>query len=581
MLFKLWREHMPRRWAFLVIVIIAQVVQCLASLWLPTLNADIINDGIVGENLALIWKLGGIMLVATVIQALGMVVSAYFSGRIAMWIGRDVRQKVYDQVLTFSSSQMHRFGSASLITRATNDINQVQGVILMTFIIMIQAPIMGVGAVIMAVSLDAPLSLLFLVAVPVLLVVVGILMHFMSPLFKVQQERIDAVAARIREALSGVRIVRAFGRKTFMNERFNTANRDLRDVALRLGNLFALMIPTVQLIVMLSSIGVIWFGAGRYSSGQMEIGDIVAFLTYLMQLLGAVMMASFMFVMVPRAEVCAKRLTEVISTPPEISTPRTPAAFPAEPFTLAFEGVSVGFAGASRPLLQNLNFRIEPGQSTAIIGSTGSGKTSLLRLMMRSLDPTAGQITVNGVDLRDLDLDQWHRHIAYVPQNSYLFSGTIASTVSGLEPAQITDEVREKVWVALRRAQAGDFLSALDGGLDAEVSAGGKNFSGGQRQRLSVARALFRGSALVFLDDPFSALDFATEAKLRGELKSLEGPVSLIFVAQRIASVRHADQIIVLDEGRMVGLGTHEQLLADCGAYQEIVESQLSLEEVP
>lgn len=580
MLFKLWREHMPRRWAFLVIVIIAQVVQCLASLWLPTLNADIINDGIVGENLTLIWKLGSIMLVATVIQTLGMVVSAYFSGRIAMWIGRDVRQKVYDQVLTFSSSQMHRFGSASLITRATNDINQVQSVILMTFIIMIQAPIMGVGAVIMAVSLDAPLSLLFLVAVPVLLVVVGILMHFMSPLFKVQQERIDAVAARIREALSGVRIVRAFGRKQFMNERFDTANRDLRDVALRLGNLFALMIPAVQLIVMLSSIGVIWFGAGRYSSGQMEIGDIVAFLTYLMQLLGAVMMASFMFVMVPRAEVCAKRLSEVISTPPEISTPRTPAAFPAGPFTLAFEGVSVGFAGASRPLLQDLNLRIEPGQSTAIIGSTGSGKTSLLRLMMRSLDPTAGQITVNGVDLRDLDLHQWHRHIAYVPQNSYLFSGTIASTVSGLEPAQITDEVREKVWVALRRAQAGDFVSALDGGLDAEVSAGGKNFSGGQRQRLSVARALLRGSALVFLDDPFSALDFATEAKLRGELKSLEGPVSLIFVAQRIASVRHADQIIVLDEGRMVGRGTHEQLLADCGAYQEIVESQLSLEEV-
>ena len=580
MLLKLWREHMPRRWAFLVIVIIAQVVQCLASLWLPTLNADIINDGIVGQNLALIWKLGGIMLVATVIQTLGMVVSAYFSGRIAMWIGRDVRQKVYDQVLTFSSSQMHHFGSASLITRATNDINQVQSVILMTLIIMIQAPIMGVGAVIMAVSLDAPLSLLFLVAVPVLLVVVCILMHFMSPLFKVQQERIDAVAARIRGALSGVRIVRAFGRKQFMNERFDTANRDLRDVALRLGNLFALMIPAVQLIVMLSSIGVIWFGAGRYFSGQMEIGDIVAFLTYLMQLLGAVMMASFMFVMVPRAEVCAKRLSEVISTLPEISTPRTPVAFPAGPLTLSFKGVSVGFAGASRPLLQDLNFRIEPGQSTAIIGSTGSGKTSLLRLMMRSLDPTAGQITVNGVDLRDLDLDQWHRHIAYVPQNSYLFSGTIASTVSGMESAQITSEVREKVWAALRQAQAEDFVSALDGGVDAEVSAGGKNFSGGQRQRLSVARALFRGSTLVFLDDPFSALDFATEAKLRGELNSLEGPVSLIFVAQRIASVRHADQIIVLDEGRMVGLGTHEQLLADCGAYQEIVESQLSLEEV-
>jgi len=475
---------------------------------------------------------------------------------------------------------MHHFGSASLITRATNDINQVQSVILMTLIIIIQAPIMGVGAVIMAVSLDAPLSLLFLVAVPVLLVVVGILMHFMSPLYKVQQERIDAVAARIRGALSGVRIVRAFGRKQFMNERFDTANRDLRDVALRLGNLFALMIPAVQLIVMLSSIGVIWFGAGRYFSGQMEIGDIVAFLTYLMQLLGAVMMASFMFVMVPRAEVCAKRLSEVISTSPEISSPRTPVAFPAGPLTLSFKGVSVGFAGASRPLLQDLNFRIEPGQSTAIIGSTGSGKTSLLRLMMRSLDPTAGQITVNGVDLRDLDLDQWHRHIAYVPQNSYLFSGTIASTVSGMEASQITGEVREKVWAALRQAQAGDFVSVLDGGVDAEVSAGGKNFSGGQRQRLAVARALFRGSALVFLDDPFSALDFATEAKLRGELNSLEGPVSLIFVAQRIASVRHADQIMVLDEGRMVGLGTHEQLLADCEAYQEIVESQLSLEEV-
>ena len=580
MLFKLWREHMPQRWAFLAIVIIAQVVQCLASLWLPTLNADIINDGIVGQDFALIWKLGGIMLGVTVIQALGMVASGYFSGRIAMWIGRDVRQKVYDRVLAFSSSQMHSFGSASLITRATNDINQVQSVILMTFLIMIQAPIMGVGAVIMAVSLDAPLSLLFGVAVPVLLLVVGILMRLMSPLFKVQQERIDAVVARIRSALSGVRIVRAFGRKQFMNERFDTANRDLRDVALRLGNLFALMIPAVQLIVMLSSIGVIWFGAGRYSSGQMEIGDIVAFLTYLMQLLGAVMMASFMFVMVPRAEVCAKRLSAVISASPEISSPENPVAFPAGPLVVSFEGVSVGFAGASRPLLEDLNFRIEPGQSTAIIGSTGSGKTSLLRLMMRSLDPTAGQITVNGVDLRDLDLDQWHRHIAYVPQNSYLFSGTIASTVAGMDSAQITGEVREKVWAALRRAQAEDFVSALDGGLDAEVSAGGKNFSGGQRQRLSVARAFYREASLVFLDDPFSALDFATEAKLRGELNSLEEPVSLIFVAQRIASVRHADQIIVLDEGKIAGLGTHEQLLTSCGAYREIVESQLSLEEV-
>lgn len=580
MLVKLWREHMPQRWVFFAIVIIAQVVQCLASLWLPTLNADIINDGIVGQDFALIWKLGGIMLVVTVIQALGMVVSAYFSGRIAMWIGRDVRQKVYDRVLAFSSSQMHSFGSASLITRATNDINQVQSVILMTFLIMIQAPIMGVGAVIMAVSLDAPLSLLFGVAVPVLLLVVGILMRLMSPLFKVQQERIDAVVARIRSALSGVRIVRAFGRKQFMNERFDTANRDLRDVALRLGNLFALMIPAVQLIVMLSSIGVIWFGAGRYSSGQMEIGDIVAFLTYLMQLLGAVMMASFMFVMVPRAEVCAKRLSAVISASPEISSPENPVAFPAGPLVVSFEGVSVGFAGASRPLLEDLNFRIEPGQSTAIIGSTGSGKTSLLRLMMRSLDPTAGQITVNGVDLRDLDLDQWHRHIAYVPQNSYLFSGTIASTVAGMDSAQITGEVREKVRAALRRAQAEDFVSALDGGLDAEVSAGGKNFSGGQRQRLSVARAFYREASLVFLDDPFSALDFATEAKLRGELNSLEGSVSLIFVAQRIASVRHADQIIVLDEGKIAGLGTHEQLLTSCGAYREIVESQLSLEEV-
>lgn len=580
MLFKLWREHMPQRWAFLAIVIIAQVVQCLASLWLPTLNASIINDGIVGQDFALIWKLGGIMLAVTVIQALGMVVSAYFSGRIAMWIGRDVRQKVYDRVLAFSSSQMHSFGSASLITRATNDINQVQSVILMTFLIMIQAPIMGVGAVMMAVSLDAPLSLLFLVAVPVLLLVVGILMRLMSPLFKVQQERIDAVVARIRSALSGVRIVRAFGRKQFMNERFDTANRDLCDVALRLGNLFALMIPAVQLIVMLSSIGVIWFGAGRYSSGQMEIGDIVAFLTYLMQLLGAVMMASFMFVMVPRAEVCAKRLSAVISASPEISSPENPVVFPAGPLVVNFEGVSVRFAGASRPLLEDLNFHIEPGQSTAIIGSTGSGKTSLLRLMMRSLDPTEGQITVNQVDLRDLDLNQWHRHIAYVPQNSYLFSGTIASTVSGMEASQITGEVREKVWTALRRAQAEEFVSALDDGLDAEVSAGGKNFSGGQRQRLSVARAFYRDASLVFLDDPFSALDFATEAKLRRELNNLKVSDSLIFVAQRIASVRHADQIIVLDEGRIAGLGTHEQLLTNCGAYREIVESQLSLEEV-
>lgn len=580
MLFKTWREHMPGRWGFLIIVVIAQFVQCLTSLWLPTLNADIINDGIIGENIPLIWRLGGVMLVVSLIQGLGMVLSVYFSGRIAMWIGRDLRQKVYDHVLTFGSGEMHRFSPASLITRATNDVNQIQSVILMTFIIMIEAPIMGVGAVIMAVSLDAPLSLLFLVAVPLLLVVVGILMRFMMPLFKVQQERIDAVAARTRTALSGVRIVRAFGCKSFMNDRFDTSNRELRDVALRLGNLFALMMPAVQLVVMLSSIGVIWFGAGRYFSGEMEIGDIVAFLTYLMQLLGAVMMASFMFVMVPRAEVCAKRIHEVVSTHPEVSTPANPQDFPAAPLTVSFNDVSLGFPGADRPLLEGMNFQIKPGSTTAIIGSTGTGKSIVLRLLARTLDPTAGNITVNGVDLRKLSLDEWHHHLAYVPQTSYLFSGTIASTVSGMEPEDVTDAVREKVRVALRKAQAEEFISALEDGLDAEVNAGGKNFSGGQRQRLSVARALYRNCPLVILDDPFSALDFSTEAALRGELNSLEGPVSLVYVAQRVASVRHADQIIVLDDGHIVGLGTHEELLADCAAYQEIVESQLSLEEV-
>lgn len=580
MLFELWRKHMPGRWILLAVLVISQVVDTLMSLWLPTLNAQIINLGVIPGDVPLIWRLGGLMLLITVAQSVAMILSGYLAGRIAMWIGKDIRQQVYEHVLGFGSSEMRRFSPASLITRATNDVNQVQNVIFMTFIIMIQAPILGIGALVMAISLDAPLSMLFLVAVPVLALVVGLIMRAMSPLFKEQQERIDEVAGRIRTALSGMRMVRAFGRKGFMESRFEQSNQDLKTVALRVTNLFALMMPVIQLIVAASSVAVVWLGAWRYLEGGMPIGNIVAFLTYLMQILGAVMMASFMFVMVPRAEVSAKRLQEVIKTIPEVKSPDKPKPLPEGPLTITFDNVTMQFEGASRPLLAEMNFTIEPGKVTAVIGSTGTGKTTLLRLLARSLDPSSGRVLVNGVNLRELSLEEWHSRHAVVEQTTYLFSGTIATTVSGLETEAITPEIRDQIESALKSAQAWEFVSALEEGMDAEVNEGGKNFSGGQRQRLAVARALFRRAPLLVLDDPFSALDFATEAQLRGEFERLGEGVTQVLVAQRVASVRHADQVIVLDGGQVVGIGTHETLLEKCETYQEIVKSQLTLEEV-
>lgn len=581
MLAKMWRANMTGRWHLLVMVILAQFLNCLMSLWLPTLNAEVINKGVVPGDIAKIWSLGGIMLAVSVLQVVGMVATAYFAGKTAMWIGRDIRQSTYETVLGFGSAELRAFSPASLITRATNDVNQVQNVIFMTFLIIIQAPIMGIGALSMAVLLDAPLSLLFLVVVPVLLVLMGIIMKFMAPLFRLQQTRIDEVAARTRVALTGVRVVRAFGRKDFMDERFSASNQALKSVALRIGNLFALMIPLVQLVVAVSSVAVVWFGAARYSSGGMEIGDIVAFLTYLMQILGSVIMAAMLFVMVPRAEVCARRLQEILDTKPQVSSPALDSVDPPSgALTLAFHDVALRFPGADRPLLEAVNLVMEPGRTTAIIGSTGTGKSTLLRLLLRSIDPTGGTVTVNGIDLRDLDLDEWHKRVAVVLQNNYLFSGTVATTVAGLEAKDLTPEIRQRVELALQRAQAMEFVARLDDGMDSKVSEGGKNFSGGQRQRLAVARALYREAPVLVLDDPFSALDYATEAALRQELARLGENVTKILVAQRVASVRHADQIVVLDEGRVVGIGTHDSLLQSCETYQEIVESQLSLEEV-
>lgn len=580
MLFKLWQQNMSGRWFALLLVMLAQVLDCVMSLWLPTLNAEIINRGVVPGDVPFIWHLGGLMLIVSILQIVGTVVTAFFAGRVAMWVGRDLRQKVYDKVLTFDSSQMRHFSSGSLITRATNDVNQVQGVIFMTFLFLVQAPILGLGALFMSITLDAPLSLLFLVIIPVMAAVMGLMMRAMSPLFQQQQTRIDEVAARIRTSVTGARIVRAFGRKDFMNARFDLSNRGLRAVALRIGNLFALLMPSMQFIVAASSVAVVWFGGVRYHSGGMEIGDIVAFLTYLMQILMSVVMVAMIFLAVPRAEVCAKRLAEVLHSESQVSTPVRPKPFPNAPFYLDFRDVSLSFPGAERPLLDGINLEIRPGTTTAIIGPTGSGKTTLLRLLSRNLDPSGGSICVNGTDLRELDLERWRGLFSVVPQTSYLFSGTIATTVSGVDEGHITEEIRHRVTAALQSAQASEFVSRLEGGLDSTVKAGGSNFSGGQRQRLSVARALYRQTPILVLDDPFSALDFTTEALLRENLRKLSRELTVVLVAQRVASVRHADQILVVESGRVAGLGPHSELLKSCETYREIVESQLSLEEV-
>ncbi|WKX71129.1 ABC transporter ATP-binding protein [Streptomyces sp. XD-27] len=581
MLVRLIRAHLGPYTRPIALIVLLQLVQTLATLYLPALNADIIDNGVVEGDTGYIVRVGGVMVAVTLLQICCAIGAVYFGARTAMALGRDIRAAVFDRVQSFSARELGRFGAPSLITRSTNDIQQVQMLCLMAFTIMASAPIMCVGGVLMALDQDVPLSGLLLVIVPVLGVVIGLILRRMRPLFRGVQERIDTVNRVLREQITGIRVIRAFVRDRHERERFDKANHALMDVSLRAGRLMALMFPTVMLVVNIAGAAVVWFAGHRIDSGDMRIGALTAFLAYLMQILMAVMMATFMFIMVPRAEVCAERVQEVLDTETSVRPPADPIPLPTAAESggrrglLELDGVEFRYPGAEEPVLRDISLIARPGETTAVIGSTGSGKSTLLGLVPRLFDPTAGSVRVDGVDVRRLDPAELARTIGLVPQKPYLFSGTVASNLRYGRP----DATDEELWRALETAQARDFVAELEEGLEAPIAQGGGNVSGGQRQRLAIARALVGRPAIYLFDDSFSALDYATDARLRAALADETGEATVVIVAQRVATIRHADRIVVLDEGRVVGTGTHPELMADNATYREIVLSQLSEEE--
>jgi ATP-binding cassette, subfamily B, multidrug efflux pump len=574
-LVRLLRAYLKPYTSSISLIVLLQLVSTLATLYLPTLNADIIDNGVVKGDTGYIMSTGGIMLAVTLIQIICSIGAVYFGARTSMAVGRDMRAAVFDQVQSFSSRELGRFGAPSLITRTTNDVQQVQMLTLMTFTLMVAAPIMCVGGVVMALNQDVPLSALLLVIVPVLGILVSLIVRRMRPLFRGMQERIDNVNRVLREQITGIRVIRAFVRDTHERERFDEANTDLMGYALRAGRLMSMMFPVVMLVVNVSSVAVLWFGGQRIDSGGMQVGALTAFLSYLMQILMSVMMATFMFMMIPRAEVCAERIQEVLNTDSSVVPPLTPVTALARHGLLELRNVEFRYPGAEEPVLRDITLSALPGETTAVIGSTGSGKSTLLGLVPRLFDVTGGQVLVDGVDVRELDPAVMAETVGLVPQKPYLFSGTVASNLRYGKP----DATDEELWRALEIAQARDFVEAMPEGLDAPIAQGGSNVSGGQRQRLAIARTLVRRPEIYLFDDTFSALDYATDARLRAALGRETEDATVVIVAQRVSTIRDADRIIVLDEGRVVGAGTHTELMADNETYREIVLSQLTEQE--
>ncbi|MDM7830967.1 ABC transporter ATP-binding protein [Cellulomonas edaphi] len=578
MLVRLLREHLgPYRGAVYAIVAL-QFVQTMATLYLPSLNARIIDDGVAAGDTDEIMRLGAMMLAISLLQVVCAVIAVYYGSRTAMAFGRDVRKRLFGHVQTFSAQEVGKFGAPTLITRTTNDVQQVQMVVLMTFTFMIMAPIMLVGGVVMALQEDVKLSAILLVAVPVLAIVIGLIVSRMVPYFRQMQKRIDAINRVLREQIAGVRVVRAFVREERESRRFGVANEELFTTSLRAGQLMALMFPTVMLVLNVTSVGVLWFGGHRVDDG-MPVGALTAFLSYIAYILMAVMMSTMMFVMVPRAMVSSDRISEVIDTSTTVLPPLEHVALPSGPGSrpglLELRDVEFRYPGAEAAVLRGVSLTAEPGRTTAIIGSTGSGKTSLLNLVPRLFDVTGGRVLLDGVDVRDLDPEELWAQVGLVPQKPYLFSGTVRSNLEYGRPGASDDDL----WHALEVAQARDFVEALPGGLDAPIAQGGTNVSGGQRQRLAIARALVRRPHLYLFDDSFSALDYATDAALRRALVPETRDAAVLIVAQRVATIRHADSIVVLEEGAVVGIGTHTELLESNQTYQEIVYSQVSAEE--
>ena len=579
MLVRLLRHHLVPYQGAVLAVLVLQVVQTVATLVLPSLNADIIDRGVAAGDTGYIVRTGGVMLAISLVQVACAVVAVYFGARTATALGRDVRGRLFTHVQSFSTQDVGRFGAPSLITRTTNDVQQVQMVLLFTLTLMVVAPIMLVGGVVMALREDVALSRLLLVAVPVLAVTIGLIVRRMVPHFRVMQQRIDRINGVLREQIAGVRVIRAFVRERRESERFAVASTELMDTSVRVGRLMALMFPAVMLVMNATSVAVIWFGGQRIDSGQMQVGALFAFLSYIMYILMAVMMATMMFVMVPRAVVAAERITAVLDTEPSVRPPRAPIVLGKVPGRergrLELRHVDFRYPGAEAGVLHDVSLTALPGRTTAIIGSTGSGKTTLLNLVPRLAEATGGAVLVDGVDVRDRAPEDLWAGIGLVPQKALLFGGTIASNLRYGRP----DATDEELWHALEVAQARDFVARLDAGLDASVAQGGTNLSGGQRQRVAIARALVRRPTLYLFDDAFSALDVATDARLRAALAPETRDATVVVVAQRVATIRHADQIIVLDSGSVVAAGTHDGLMEGSATYREIVLSQLSAQE--
>jgi len=575
MLISLLRQHLRPYKRWLAAVVAFQLIGTMASLYLPSLNADIIDNGIAKGDTGYIIGTGGWMLGVSLVQITCSITAVYFGARAAMSFGRDLRALIFQRVGTFSGREVAHFGAPSLITRNTNDVQQVQMLVVTTCTMLVAAPIMCVGGVIMALREDVGLSWLMGVSVPVLVVAIGLIIRQMVPSFRLMQKRIDAVNRVLREQISGIRVVRAFVREPVETARFGDANASLTATALRTGRLMSLIFPTVMLVLNASSVAVLWFGAFRVDSGQMQIGALTAFLTYLMQILMSVMMATFMLIMVPRAAVCAERITEVLHTDSSVVLPKSPVTEVAVRAQVELRDVAFQYPGAADPVLREVSFALNAGQTTAVIGSTGTGKTTLVSLIPRLFDVTHGAVLVDGVDVRELSQETLSRRIGLVPQRPYLFSGTIASNLRYGNPDATDDEL----WRALEIAQARDFVEQMPEGLDAPIAQGGTNVSGGQRQRLSIARALVRQPEIYLFDESFSALDLGTDSRLRAALRPVTRDAAVLIVAQRVSTIADADQIVVLDNGTVVGLGRHDELLTSCPTYSEIVESQISAED--
>lgn len=558
----------------LVLVLVLLLIAALGNLYLPDLNGEIIDQGVAKGDTDFILRTGAWMLLVSALLVIALVVAVYWSARIAMGFGRDVRRAIFSAVETFSQVEVNHIGAPSLITRNTNDVQQVQNVVFMGLTIMVSAPILIVGGIIMALRTDVPLSGILLVVLPLMAIVIALVMSRAVPLFRAVQAKLDRINQVMRETLAGVRVIRAFVRTPHEEERFAVASRDLFDSSLAVTRLFALTVPTMTAILNLSTVAVVWFGAIRVDDGALQVGALTAFLQYLTQILFATLTAVFMFVLIPRAAVSSARINEVLDTQPAIVDPPEPIvpSDPAERGVVTFRDVEFRYPGAEQPVLRGISFEARPGQVTAIVGSTGSGKSTLINLIPRLYDASAGAVLVDGVDVRLMARDELWSRLSFIPQRAFLFSGTVASNLR-FGDAEATDD---DLWRALTIAQGRSFVEEMEGGLEAPITQGGTNVSGGQRQRLAIARALVRRAGIVVFDDSFSALDYGTDARLRAALAQELHDTTVIIVAQRVATIMGADRIIVLEDGRIVGMGTHRELLADNETYREIVFSQLS-----